>query len=307
MTVVVAGAAGIDIKGIPHTALVQHESNAGKIKHSFGGVARNIAENLARLQVDTILLTAVGDDPAGQLIMDHCHLSGIDTAQIQVCSDQRTGGYVSVANPAGDVQLAINDYEIMQVLTPAYFDSKAHLFESADMVVIDMNLTDAAIEEILLLAESYQVPVAADPTSSIRASRLQRHLSRLHLVMPNASETTPLCGLVFPSHDLNTALQAAQQLIAMGTHIAIVTLGEQGLAYADRHNRGHIPALTTHVVDPTGAGDALSAAVIFGLVNGVPLDEAMRLGVTAAALTLRTEETVAPTLSPDVLYNSLVI
>ena len=133
------------------------------------------------------------------------------------------------------------------------------------------------------------------------------YLKRVYMVVPNAAETTTLCGLQIPAHDLQSAIQAANHLMSMGTKIAIVTLGENGLAYAETGNRGHISARHTRVIDSTGAGDALTAGVIFGLVHEMPLDEAMRLGVTAASLTLQCEESVYPLLTPDLLYNSLVV
>jgi pseudouridine kinase len=127
------------------------------------------------------------------------------------------------------------------------------------------------------------------------------------MIVPNAAETTSLCGLEVPAHDHDSAIAAASHLIAMGSKIAIVTLGEGGLAYADSNSKGHIPAVKTDPVDTTGAGDALTAGVVFGLIHNMPLDDAMRLGVTAASVTLRSEASVAPTLSPDMLYDSLVV
>jgi pseudouridine kinase len=78
-----------------------------------------------------------------------------------------------------------------------------------------------------------------------------------------------------------------------------------GVSYASAESSGHVRALQVEVVDPTGAGDALSAAVIFGLLNEIPLDESVRLGVSAAALTLRTRGSVAPELSLELLYEQL--
>jgi len=95
--------------------------------------------------------------------------------------------------------------------------------------------------------------------------------------------------------------------VSMGVDIAVVTMAEQGLAYADGSSAGHIAALRAQVVDTTGSGDAVTAAVIFGLLHEMPIDEAVRLGVSAAALTLRTRHTVAPDLSLDRLYDELII
>ena len=76
---------------------------------------------------------------------------------------------------------------------------------------------------------------------------------------------------------------------------------------ADSTGSGYIDALRTNVVDSTGAGDAFTGATIFGLLNEVPVDEAMRLGVTAASLTLETLESVVPNLSQELLYARLVV
>ena len=108
-----------------------------------------------------------------------------------------------------------------------------------------------------------------------------------------------------PHADVNQALAAARHLVSLGVDIAMVTMAEFGVGYASAEGSGHLPALRTEVVDPTGAGDALTAAAIFALLNGIPLDEAVRLGLSAAALTLRTPGTVAPDLSLELLYDQL--
>ncbi len=116
-----------------------------------------------------------------------------------------------------------------------------------------------------------------------------------------------LCRSDTPPKTNEEAIETAQCLVSLGVNIAIVTLSEQGLAYASGSSAGHIPALNTTVVDTTGVGDALTAAVIFGLLNDMPLDEAVRLGASAAALTLRTRETVLHDLSLDRIYDELIV
>jgi pseudouridine kinase len=136
---------------------------------------------------------------------------------------------------------------------------------------------------------------------------LIEYLPELYMVAPNTIEAAILCGVEQPPATSELAIETAQCLVALGVDVAIVTLAEMGLAYADGSSAGHIPALHTQVVDTTGVGDALTAAVLFGLLNEMPLDEAVRLGVSAASLTLRTRETVVPDLSLDRLYDQLVV
>ncbi|OQY23227.1 MAG: hypothetical protein B6I34_04900 [Anaerolineaceae bacterium 4572_32.1] len=65
--------------------------------------------------------------------------------------------------------------------------------------------------------------------------------------------------------------------------------------------------MKSEVIDLTGAGDALTAAVIFGLLNDFSVNEAVQLGVSAAALTLQCRETVCTDLSLEILYDKLIV
>jgi pseudouridine kinase len=176
------------------------------------------------------------------------------------------------------------------------------------MAVIDANLTPEAVAHVVELCDEYDVALCADPTSTTLAQRLCPHLPSLYMASPNVPEAGVLCGTApFDERDREAALSAAADLVAMGVEVAIITLGKHGVVYADAETKGHIPAIQTHIIDATGAGDALTAAIIFGLLEDIPLDECVRLGVTAATLTLRSQYSVRPDLTVDLLYDELVI
>jgi pseudouridine kinase len=305
--VLVIGSAGIDIKGRPDGELVWETPNLGRVRNSVGGVARNIAENLARLEVSTLLLTAVGDDAQGERVIRRTEKGGVDCSHVLTVPEERTGTYMALLKPNGELHVAISDFQIISYLSSDYLRDHESLFEDAAMVAIDATLGEDALATVFELAGKYEVPVCADPTTPALAGKLCDYIDKLHLLVPNAGETTALCGLEDPAQDRETAIRAARQLVMMGAKIAVVTLGAQGLAYADGSGGGFIRAPNVEVVDSTGAGDALTSAVIFGLLNELPVDEAMRLGVTAAALTLQTRETVLPNLSQELLYDDLVV
>ncbi len=306
-SVLVIGAAGIDVKGRPHKPLQMGTSTAGQVRNSEGGVARNIAENLARLEVPTILLSAVGQDRAGELLLSHTAAVGVDTSHVLQLDDTPTGGYVAILDETGQLLMAISEYDIVNAISPAYLQEQRELFADAAMVVIDANLAAPSLTAIFRLAKRYHLPVCADPTSKVLARKLIRHLPNLYMIAPNAAEAAVLCDQPCPPATSEAAIATAQSLVSRGVKIGIVTLSDQGLAYADGSRAGQIAALRTTIVDKTGVGDALTAAVIFGLLNDMPLDEAVRLGISAAALTLRTRETVAPDLSLDRLYDELIV
>jgi pseudouridine kinase len=305
--VLVIGSAGVDVKGRPSQDLKWETSNLGRVRSTIGGTARNIAENLARLEVNTILLTAVGKDSAGKQVIKRCERAGINCQHIQTVPGARTGTYMALLTPEGELITAVSDFSVIESVDPNYLIGHERLFAEAAMIVIDANLTPPALETVFELATRYNVGVCVDPTSPALAVNLCPYIDRMYMVSPNAAETTALCGLSDPAHDYDTAIHAARHLVMLGAIVAVVTLGDKGLAYADGSGGGHLPAIGTHVVDSTGAGDALSGAIIFGLLNEVPLDEAMRLGVTAASLTLQSPYTVLPTLSQELLYDQLAI
>jgi pseudouridine kinase len=269
-------------------------------------VARNVAENIARLGQPVEFITVVGDDPLGEQLLQQLISAGVGTSAVIHSSEQRTGSYLAVVNKNGEKQFALDDMRAISELSPGYLRQKETLFEQASAVFIDTNLSKETLRTVFSLARRYHLPVCANPTSNSLAARLQRYLPDLHLITPNIAEASILCGQAYDAKP-RQAIEAAKCLVSQGVRIAIVTLAEFGLSYATSETSGHIPAIRTEIVDPTGAGDALTAAVIFALLNNISLDDAVRLGVSAASFTLRHRGSVVPYITLEKLYDQLVI
>jgi pseudouridine kinase len=114
-----------------------------------------------------------------------------------------------------------------------------------------------------------------------------------------------LTGLRVTNRD--EAHYAALALQGRGANTAIITMSGAGVVYVSADSSGHIPAVTIDVVDAAGAGDALTAGVIFGLLNDFALDEAVKLGTAMASLTMLTSETVHPELTLERAYAHLEV
>ncbi len=311
--VLVIGSAGVDVKGRPPAPFVLETFNLGRVRNSVGGVARNIAENLTRLEVPTILLSAVGEDAEGDRVLRESSETGINCDYVRRVPDARTGSNIALLKENGQLHIGISDFEIASAIDSDYILQHEILFSSAALVVIDATLTADALETLFEITARYNLRVCADPTTPAFAGKLADYISQLYLIVPNAAETRALCEIDITTSDDDVeaeralATKIAQDLLRRGAKIAVVTLGTRGLIYAHSSGSGFIRAANVEVTDPTGAGDAFSAGLIFGLLHELELDEAMRLGATAAALTVTARETVFPALDIEMLYDALVV
>jgi len=305
--VLVIGAAGVDIVGTLRGELRPGTSNPARIRYSFGGVARNVAENLARLGQPVNLITAMGEDYPAEQMLQGLSAAGVNIEAVLRAQQHPSGAYLAAIDPQGELKFALDDMVVLSGLTPEYIRDRTELFKDASLLFVDANLPKDTLRTVMALARRFHLPVCGDPTSVTLAPRFRNYLTQFYLMTPNVAEAAILCDRTTPLVGRRQALDAAKCMVANGVAIAIITMAAQGLCYATSETSGYIPAIKTTIVDPTGAGDALSAAVIFALLNDVPLDDAVRLGVSAASLTLRYRGAVVPDLSLEKLYDQLVI
>ena len=304
--VLVIGAAGLDVKVFPRDRAVEPaQSNPGNIRWGWGGVARNIAENLARLGAEVHFVTAVGDDKLGRLLLQLLNELGIHTDASIVVAGKPTCSYVALHHNDKQLWLAFEDMDIMHEITPGHVHRLRGLVKTADMVCIDANLSARTLETLFRLTRQYDVPVCVNPTTAFLAPRLHPYLPDIAVITPNKEEAEALLGDPFDTEEAVSA--GARRLVQLGVKLAVITLGAEGLFYATSEESGRLPAFSLDIVDLIGAGDALTAAVAYGLLEDVSPAEAVRLGITAAAQTVLCHETVCPTLSLEMLYEHLVL
>lgn len=305
--VLVIGATLLDTKGKPDAGLAPGTSNPGEIRYSKGGTARNVAENLARLGTDVLLITATGNDSIGNNLLSQTASSGVNLDHSLLLDGKRTGAYLALLDQDGSLIVALDDTSIMRHITPEYLYQRRRLFRDAEMIMIDGSLSTKTIETAVRLAKKYKKPLCADPSSSRLVHHLRPYIADLHLIVPNEVEQAELLQVPFPGYDPDASRALAMQLVNRGVTHVVVTLSDFGLDYATDEEVGYIPPSYSKKVDSTGTGDAVTAAIMYGMLNGLPSVECMRLGAAAASLTLQTNETVVPDLSLDLLYDHLIV
>ncbi len=294
--VAVAGGVNMDIGGRSAGPLVAADSNPGTIRMSLGGVGRNIAHNLALLDVDTRLVTALGDDVHAQKIAASCRELGIDLSPSVHVPGASTSTYLFIANEKGEMVLALSDMDIYRHLTPDCLAPQLPMLQSAQAVVLDANLPE---ETIAWLCRCLKVPVFADPVSTAKAAKLKPVLGRIHTLKPNLLEAELLTGI--PVTDERSLHAAADALLEAGVKRLFLSLGSRGVLACEGTERILLPCPRGHAVSTTGCGDAFTAALVWAFLQGMDLRDSARAGLAAASVALEGSETINPLMSTDLI------
>ncbi|NPA42730.1 MAG: kinase, partial [Chlorobi bacterium] len=147
--VTVFGAANTDLVGFPEKGLVFNDSNKGRIKMLAGGVGRNIAENLARLQQEVSLVSVLGDDVFKDFLWDHGARAGLRMDESVILEGEQSAVFSAILNRNNDLAVAIADMHIYDRLSPSVFYRDFPSLERAEYVVMETNFPGAVLEYLV--------------------------------------------------------------------------------------------------------------------------------------------------------------
>lgn len=298
--VVVVGGANVDICGRPQGLLVAYDSNLGTVRLAPGGVGRNIAHNLALLDVSVELVSCFGQDALASSLRQSCEAAGIGIGYALEVPGAATSTYLYVTDETGEMQLAVNDMAILDQLTPERIAERTELLEGAALVVVDTNLPEATLRWI---AANVHVPLFCDPISTAKAARIAGVLGSLHTLKPNLLQAEMLSGVL--AKDEASLHVAAEALLATGLGRAFVSLGAEGVLCADHERVVKLPLAPGRVVNTTGAGDAMMAGLVWAYLHGLDLEETGRVGLAMAAIACESDSAVNPQTSEAMLQERL--
>jgi len=299
-TVVCIGGANMDIKCRIAGRTVMASSNPGATMLAPGGVARNIAHNLALLDVDATLISVVGQDPFGEALLAATAAAGVDTEGVLRTAGS-TGSYSAVLDARGQLILGVAAMGILERLTPRRLAAERARLAGADLIVADSNLPIHTLDWLIDFAAERGSRLAIETVSVPKGGRLKWLLAAgrpLFALFCNRAEAAALTGHA----DLRAA---ARRLHARGVRHVGIGLGRRGMFVSDGESRRIVPALPARVVDVTGAGDAAVAGTLYGLLRGEDLETAARYGQAAAALTLACDESVSSDMSERAIRRCL--
>jgi pseudouridine kinase len=268
-------------------------SNPAEIRSSFGGVARNVAENLARLGIPVALVTQVGEDAGGRALRDDCAALGIDVRGVLRSPVHATAEYVAIVDPQGELVIGAAATAAIDALSVALLGAAFDEDGRTAWTFADCTLPAPVLAALVEDRRAGGPPLAIDAVSTARAERLPRDLNGLDLLFLNESEARALTG-----NESGSIVDVARALRELGAASVVLTRGGSGIVLATVAGTSEIAVPPATPVDVSGAGDALIAGTLFGLMSGAGLANAVRTGSRVAKLTIESPTTVSRALTP---------
>ncbi|KAF1790929.1 Ribokinase-like [Phytophthora cactorum] len=218
--VLVVGGLVLDIISSSTSPLIRGTSNIGTIKQSSGGVGRNIAECLHRLRLDPLLVSSIGNDASGSILLDNLKKLGMNTSGINISDNLSTAVYSAVLDSTGDMDAAIADMSAFDRFEA--ISDKA--IDRAKLVIADGNLVPATIGDLFKRSARLDVDTWFEPTSVQKAIRVVEGggVSSMKYMSPNADELHAISTAIRQKVDLSAESNEADERFPLTKESGII-------------------------------------------------------------------------------------
>lgn len=293
------GASNVDVYGKSQIPLRKHYDHPADIVSSVGGVMHNIITNFTMLGANAKMITAYGDDLYGKMIEEDYKKNGIDLSDSVRVNGSPSGIFIQLQDDDNDMYMAVCDMSVLQAISPDFIYSKKRELANAKLVVIDPSLADETIEAIIDVCKD-RTPIYIDPISDNFARKIRPYVKDFQFIKPNRSELGQLADMkVENKEDIE---KACEKLLKQGLKKILISMSKDGIFYMDEENRIYSSFKEEkHMVNASGAGDALMAAFLYGEVKGLEISKTIDLGLSAGIAAIRSCSAINENMSIGLL------
>ncbi len=284
--VTVIGAAVVDIMaGAVDKELFNKVSvSAERMEMACGGYALNEAVVLSNLGVPCELITLLGRDGAAETILKYLGENGVAASKVTRSNDIVTGMNIVLVDDAGERYFITNPKSSLRKLSKEcilpYVDTMGDIVSFGSIFVSSMlNIHDTEVVFKAIKEKNDRILVA-DMTMAKNGEKiedLEPVLKYVDYIIPNEAEATLLTGEEDP-------LKSARIFMECGAKAVVIKCGKNGCVYVDDKGACQIHAYPVNVIDTTGAGDSFVAGFIYGLSEGMPVQDCCRYGCATASV-----------------------
>lgn len=302
MAMVVIGTVFVDIKGFPDDLYIPEGRNAGRVEIVHGGVGRNVAEDIANVELRPRFVGMVDDTAEGAEVLRKLKNHKVNTDYVAVTQDGM-GMWLAVFNNGGDIAGSISKRPTSDAMLRMLEEKGDETFADADSIVIEIDLDKELIKTVFRYAEKYHKKVYAVVANMSIASQRRDFLQSIDCFVCNAQEAGILFVCDFSGLTPEELCEElSRRVVSARIPSMVVTMGSRGAVYADMNgDKGVYPARKVKVRDTTGAGDAFCAGVAIGLTYGKTMREAVEIGTRLASSVITVSENVCPRFLPQEL------
>ena len=302
MGIVVIGAVFVDIKGFPHDMYIPDGRNVGRIEYVHGGVARNVVEDIANLELRPTYLGIVDDTPMGEAIVNKLRNHKVNVDHVLTKRDGM-GTWLAVFDNNGDVAGSISKRPNMLPLVDLLEEKGDEIFAAADSVVLEVDLDKELVKKVLELGKKHNVKLFGLVSNMSLAAQRRDFVKQFDCLICNQLEAGILFADDYSEKNPEELCEILSHKVSQANFPSmVVTMGGKGSVYADYTGvKGVCPARKVQVKDTTGAGDAFCAGVAAGMTYGKTLAEAVEIGTLLAASVITSTENVCPRFMPKEL------
>jgi len=299
MGIVVIGAVFVDIKGYPEANFIPSGRNAGRVEQVHGGVARNVAEDIANCELRPTFVSLVDKSGTGLDVVRKLNDHKVNTNYIRTTQDGM-GTWLAVFDNDGDVFASISKRPNLLPIADILDQQGDEIISQADSIVIEICVDKEIVKRVFKLAKKYNKKVFAVVANMSIALERRDFLQSIDCFVCNLQEAGMLFSDDYTEKTKEEMIEIlSRKVIAARIPSMIITMGGDGAVYADMFGeKGHCPARRVEVKDTTGAGDSFCAGVAIGLTYGKTLKESCEIGAHLAASVIVTSENVCPRFLP---------
>ncbi|SHI20658.1 carbohydrate kinase family protein [Sporanaerobacter acetigenes] len=253
-----------------------------KVSWNTGGCALNCSTNLTKMGIETTLIGAIGDDILGNWIVKKCINNGVDTKNIVIKNKYTSFSVVNVSS-SGERSilhyLGTNEYLNIEDINFDIFNDAEYLYIGGvyGLSTLDKQIKDVAHKAKLsnpnlkiLLDVIYDDNINDD-------SLIEDSFKFIDFFIPNYNEAKKMSGK-------SNLEEISAYFLNKGIKNVIITLGKDGIFFANKENSYEIEGRKIKAIDVTGAGDAFASGLLGALVNGYELKKAVEIGNNIAAI-----------------------
>lgn len=303
LSVCVVGTIFLDCKGFSRQKFDPSGRNLGNVSFIHGGVGRNVAENLANQRLPVTFVSSVDDTAIGKDVVNRLNTSGVNTSYLVETEKNGMGIWLAIIDESGDLAGSISMMPDLALLEKLILTRGDQFIEESSHLLLELDLNIKITRRVIELSRKMGKPVYGIPGNLDVIVNNPDILQHLECFICNEFEAGRIMGVDLAGMDLDQKIVRLAEYSPVKNSVLrymVVTMGSEGSIYCDSYNQivGHQPAIPATVVDTTGAGDAFFSGTAIGLIQNLPVEQAVLYGTRMASWTIQSSENVCMNL-PD--------